>query len=171
MSNFTAIFRVRLLGAVLVALCAVLAWPAMAGMQTAEATVTGVSDGDTMHVLIDGERVKVRLANIDAPEKKQDWGRRSEQALRQLVYRQQVRLSWREQDRYGRIVADVWSGPVHVNAELVRNGSAMVYERYSRDPSLKRLQEQAQSAKVGLWSQPNPVAPWTWRKQSREANE
>lgn len=66
------------------------------------AVVTGVADGDTLYASIDGHSIRIRLAQIDAPEKAQAFGRRSEQSLRELVGKRQVDLAWKSLDRYGR---------------------------------------------------------------------
>ena len=69
------------------------------------AVVTGVADGDTLYANVDGHSIRIRLAQIDAPEKAQAFGRRSEQGLRELVGKRQVDLAWKSLDRYGRPVA------------------------------------------------------------------
>ena len=51
-----------------------------------------------------GTRRKVRLAAIDAPEARQAYGRESRQNLSAMVLGKAVRIEWRKQDRYGRII-------------------------------------------------------------------
>ena len=127
------------------------------------ATVTGVADGDTLYADIEGHSIRIRLAQIDAPEKAQAFGRRSEQSLRELVWMRQVLLSWKSLDRYGRPIAQVSIDGMDVNAEQVRRGFAWVFRRYSNDPTLLELEAQAKSAGLGLWADPHPIAPWDWR--------
>lgn len=68
-------------------------------------------------------------------------------------------------DKYGRTVADVILPDGRVlNRELVSAGLAWWYRRYSQDKSLRQLEEQARSAKRGLWADPNPIPPWCYRK-------
>lgn len=134
-------------------------------------TVTGVSDGDTATVKLDDQSVRVRLANIDAPERGQPWGRRAEQSLRDMVWKRPVRIEWREVDRHGRpIVTMTLEGidGIDVSEEQVRRGLAWVYRRYSRDARLTELEAQAREAGRGLWADPAPVAPWEWRRLKRE---
>jgi endonuclease YncB( thermonuclease family) len=50
--------------------------------ETLSGCVVGITDGDTITVLVERQQVKVRLADIDAPESKQAFGTRSKQALR-----------------------------------------------------------------------------------------
>jgi endonuclease YncB( thermonuclease family) len=140
---------------------------ALAPRALIRAEVTGVADGDTLSVLLDGTRISVRLARIDAPEKRQPFGRRSEQSLRQLVWKRTVTLEWHRLDRYGRPIADVTLDGLDVNAEQVKRGMAWVYLQYSQDAKLIALEREARAAKLGLWEQPDPVAPWQWRQVNR----
>lgn len=132
------------------------------------AMVTGVADGDTLYANVDSHSIRIRLAQIDAPEKAQAFGRRSEQSLRELVGKKQVELTWKSLDRYGRPIAQVAVDGLDVNAEQVRRGFAWVFRRYSNDAALISLEEQAKLAGVGLWADPHPVAPWEWRAIRRE---
>ena len=141
--------------------------PPSHAVQVATGTVTGVADGDTCYVIIDGRSTRVRLAAIDAPEKAQAFGRRSEQSLRQLVWKRTVTLEWHRLDRYGRPIADVTIEGLDVNAEQVRRGMAWVYLQYSQDAKLIALEREARAGKLGLWEQPDPVAPWQWRQANR----
>jgi len=142
---------------------------ALAPQAVIQAEVTGVADGDTLSVLLDGTRHNIRLARIDAPEKRQPFGRRSEQSLRQLVWKRTVTLEWHRLDRYGRPIADVTLDGLDVNAEQVKRGMAWVYLQYSQDAKLIALEREARAAKLGLWDQPDPVAPWQWRQVNRAA--
>ena len=135
------------------------------------AMVTGVADGDMLYANVDGHSIRIRLAQIDAPEKAQAFGRRSEQSLRELVGKKQVELAWKSLDRYGRPIAQVSVDGLDVNAEQVRRGFAWVFRRYSNDAALIALEAQARSASVGLWADPHPVAPWEWRANRREGTD
>ncbi|WP_233584987.1 thermonuclease family protein [Aquabacterium soli] len=135
--------------------------------QHATGRVTGVADGDTMYVEIGGKSTRVRLAEIDAPEKAQPFGRRSEQALRDLVAKKVVSLSWRTIDPYGRPVVDVRVGTLNVNAEQVKRGYAWVYRQYSHDRQLIADEQQAKASGLGLWADPHPIPPWDWRKDHK----
>lgn len=132
------------------------------------AMVTGVADGDTLYANVDGHSIRIRLAQIDAPEKAQAFGRRSEQSLRELVGKRQVELTWKSLDRYGRPIAQVSVDGLDVNAEQVRRGFAWVFRRYSNDAALIALEEQARSASLGLWADPSPISPWDWRARHRD---
>ncbi|MTW09143.1 nuclease [Pseudoduganella eburnea] len=135
--------------------------------QSNAATVIGISDGDTLTVLSSGHPVKVRLANIDAPEKKQPFGARSKQSLSDLCFGREATLDSGKKDRYGRTVAVVHCGGVNANVAQVRRGMAWVYPQYNHDPSLPALETAARSSRVGLWSDPEPMEPWLFRKERR----
>lgn len=130
--------------------------------------VTGVADGDTLYANVDGHSIRIRLAQIDAPEKAQAFGRRSEQSLRELVGKKQVELTWKSLDRYGRPIAQASVDGLDVNAEQVRRGFAWVFRRYSKDTALLALESQAKAARLGLWADPHPIAPWEWRGGERD---
>lgn len=117
--NFGAV-RARGTVAGLLVLCVTLAEPAWADFR---GEVIGVTDGDTVKVLRDGrEQVKIRLAEIDAPEKKQPFGQRSRQSLAELVFRKQVLVVEQGKDRYERTIARLKVGDLDANEEQVRRG-------------------------------------------------
>lgn len=126
-------------------------------------SIVSIHDGDTITVQVDRQRIKVRLVDIDAPESKQPFGQQSRQALSALCSGNPVRIETKSKDRYGRSLAGVTCGTTYVNAELVRQGMAWVYDKYVQDRSLYQLQDEARSAKRGLWADPNSIAPWQWR--------
>ena len=88
--------------------------------------------------------------------------------MRELVWKRQVLLSWISLDRYGRPIAHVSIDGLDVNAEQVKRGFAWVFLRYSNDPALLELEAQAKSARLGLWADSDPIAPWDWRASRRE---
>lgn len=123
-----------------------------------------VLDGDTIDVLmLSNQQVRVRLANIDAPEKTQPYGQRSKQNLAELVAGKEVRVVATGQDQYGRQIGRVLVGSKEANVEQVRSGMAWVYERYNRDADLPSMQASAKSQQLGLWHDESPQAPWTYR--------
>ena len=126
--------------------------------------VVGVADGDSISVLREREHVKVRLVDIDAPEKGQAFGNRSKQALEVLVKGQEVRVVERGQDRYHRILGRIYRGELDVNAEQVRQGMAWVFRQYNKDATLYPIEAEAKEQKRGLWRDSDPVPPWEWRK-------
>lgn len=126
--------------------------------------VIRVLDGDTIEVLQEQQPVRVRLLNIDAPEKKQPFGRWSTNQLKAILAGQSVTVSYTQTDRYGRILGRViTANGTEANRQQVLKGAAWVYERYNTDNSLPALQREAQTQKRGLWADNQPVPPWEWR--------
>lgn len=126
--------------------------------------VIRVIDGDTIEVLQDQQPIRVRLLNIDAPEKKQAFGHWSTNQLKGLVGAQPVTVTYTHTDRYGRILGRViTANGTEANRQQVLKGAAWVYDRYNTDNSLPALQREAQTQKRGLWADNQPVPPWVWR--------
>ena len=133
--------------------------------------VIRVLDGDTIEVktlpakiVVYEVPIRVRLINIDAPEKKQPFGRWSANQLKALIAGKQVTVSYTQRDRYGRIFGRVFTtNGTEASRFMVQSGAAWVYERYNTDKSLPALQREAQEQKRGLWADANPVPPWEWR--------
>lgn len=126
--------------------------------------VVGVQDGDTLTCLDENnQQQKVRLAEIDAPELGQDFGKVSREALASMVFGKTVEVVDDGKDRYGRWIGHVLVNGSDVNREMVATGNAWHYAAYSKDQSLAQLQSQARAQQIGLWAQPNPVAPWQYR--------
>lgn len=127
--------------------------------------VVAVLDGDTLMVIRGGHPVKVRLAEIDAPEKSQPFGMASKKSLAEMVKGKQIQVKSSAVDDYGRLIAKVRVGEVNVNHEQVRRGMAWEYSRYHSNRALMALQRDAQQARRGLWEESDPVEPSLWRKQ------
>lgn len=132
----------------------------------AGAPVVSISDGDTLTVLESGNKqVKIRLAYVDAPEKRQNYGARARESLASLCYGKDASYRVVDVDRYGRSVALVTCGGVQVNQAQVERGYAWAYRRYNPDPAIDRLEQAARAAKNGLWADAAPVPPWEFRRR------
>ncbi len=129
--------------------------------------VVHVTDGDTLHVLRGHEEIKVRLSEIDAPEKGQPFGSKSKQSLSDLCFLKQARTVGEKLDRNGRVLARVYCDGVDANEEQVRRGMAWVFDKYVTDRSLYLLQDEAMKSRRGLWFDAVPVPPWEWRSRLR----
>lgn len=127
--------------------------------------VVGVTDGDTIKLLIDNKEVKVRLEGIDCPEKKQAFGTKSKQALSDLVFGKKVQLEDHGKDFFGRTLGTIYVDGVNVNAKMIQDGWAWHYKQYNKDKSLADLEQEARSGKRGLWKDKNPIPPWEFRKK------
>jgi endonuclease YncB( thermonuclease family) len=129
--------------------------------------VVGIQDGYTLTVLVSRKQIKVRLTEIDAPERKQPFGTRSKQSLAELCAGKDARVAEQGKDRYGRSLGRVYCAGVDANAEQVRRGMAWVFDRYVTDRALYPVQEEARAARRGLWHDQHPVPPWEWRAAKR----
>lgn len=131
--------------------------------------VVGVSDGDTLTVRCSrNEREKIRLSDVDAPEKKQAFGQAAKKLASELAFGKDVVIVEHNHDRYGRTVAQVvLPDGKDLGRELVRAGMAWWYKRYSKDPSYGDLEDEARKSRRGLWAEPAPVQPWEFRRKPK----
>lgn len=133
--------------------------------------VVGVADGDTITVL-DADRVqhKIRLAGIDAPEKRQAFGNRSKESLSDLTFGKAVNVETNKRDRYDREIGKVLVNGQDVNLVQVERGMAWFYRQYQleQSPNDRTLygaaEDAAKAGKRGLWRDAEPIPPWEWRK-------
>jgi micrococcal nuclease len=147
--------------------------PALAARTATETTlklkVTSVHDGDTLTGINESkEQVKVRLDAIDAPELSQPYGQASRKALAEKVFGKVVTVTTKKRDQYGRVIGHVIVDKRDVNLELLEEGAVWHYGQYDRNKRLREAEQSARAAKKGLWREPNPVAPWEWRRTERE---
>lgn len=138
------------------------------GPQTeGELRVVSISDGDTLKVLdYSGQKIRVRLGEIDSPELGQAYGQQAKQALSSLCRGKTAVLRGDRLDQYGRTVARVFCDGVDANAAMVEQGYAWVYDRYVRDRSLYDLQAQARQQRAGLWADDDPMPPREYRRMN-----
>ena len=136
--------------------------------ETLEGKVIKIADGDTLTLLTpSSQQVKIRLAGVDTPERKQPFGNKAKQALSNLAFQKQALVEIAAKDRYGRTIGVVFVDGLNVNAELVKQGMAWVYRKYTDDERLYVLESEAKQSKRGLWLDENPIPPWEWRKGKR----
>lgn len=136
--------------------------------KTLAGKAVSIIDGDTF-VLLDADKTqhKIRLEGIDAPEDSQAFSAKSTLALAELIRNKDVRVVWKEKDRYGRILGHVYVGAKWVNLELIKMGWAWHYKESNKDLQLAQAEVGATTAKAGLWSDDSPIAPWDYRKGIR----
>lgn len=132
--------------------------------------MVGISDGDTVRLLIERNgspaQVRLRLTEIDTPERGQPWGARARQALSSKLFRRQVLVASKGEDHYGRLLGRVYLDGRDINREMIREGHAWVYRRYSSDIWLLEDERLAREGGLGLWSLPESqrIPPWEWRR-------
>lgn len=161
--------RVNLAGLGFLLFCA-LVLPPLAFPEEYNGRVVGITDGDTLTLLTEGNRqIKIRLAEIDTPESGQPYGKRAKEELSGLAFNKTALIKVQDTDKYERKVGRVFVDGVDVNAEMVKRGAAWVYRKYARDGELFRLEGDARRAKRGLWGLPKSerVPPWEWRQEKR----
>lgn len=152
-----------------------LCWSISAAAETLVGKVIGVADGDTVTVLDEQrQQHKIRLAGIDAPEKRQAFGQRSKEALSDAVFDKVVSVDWNKFDRYGRIIGKIVVDDRDVNLGQVQSGLAWWYQKYASEQATadQRLyahaEDEAKRERLGLWSEAEPVAPWDFRRRRRD---
>ncbi len=133
--------------------------------RTFTATVVAIHDGDTISVRTSKETIRIRLEGIDCPEYRQPYSSRAKRFTSEMVYRKEVTVEGRGEDKYGRLLARIRTGGVELNEALVRNGLAWHYQRGAIDRPLADAEKTARAARAGLWADPHPVPPWLWRRE------
>ena len=127
-------------------------------------TVVKIVDGDTFDLLTtENNTVRIRMNGIDCPERKQDFYQVAKDALATYIFKNKVQLITFGKDRYGRVLATVFSNGQNINLAMVRDGYAWHFKKYSSDSSLAKAENEAMEAKKGLWKMANPIAPWDYR--------
>lgn len=137
---------------------------------TTDYKVVKISDGDTIGIVKDNKTIKIRIAEIDCPEKGQPYGNNAKQFTAKLVFDQRVQIKViKEHDQYGRVVAEViLADGRNLGHELVKAGLAWHYKQFSKSIELENLENDARINKRGLWQDANPEPPWEYRKKEHE---
>jgi len=139
-----------------------------------------VYDGDTFRVIKNGEEIKIRMACIDAPEKKQELGIASRDYLRSLLNKNPNKLIIVERgiDRFGRTIAEVFiptgngDEEIPVNGLMIKSGMAHFYSQFARNCSdnadqYAQLEKEAQRSRLGVWKNPG-MSPSEFRRKNRK---
>ncbi len=103
--------------------------------------VVKITDGDTLTILdANYKDHKIRLAGIDAPERRQAYGLASRKHLLSIVAGKQVTVEYQKRDRYGRIVGKVLLDGIDACLEQVKAGLAWHYKKYQHEQSAEDRQ-------------------------------
>jgi endonuclease YncB( thermonuclease family) len=132
--------------------------------------VVGVTDGDTITLLVGTEQKKIRLAEIDAPEKSQAFGNLSKMMLSEKVFGKEVRVTITNKDKYNRYVGKITCNGRNINEEMVKEGYAWNYKQYSHNPEMAFAEFEARKNQSGLWQLP-ATPPWDFRKQPKSSSK
>jgi endonuclease YncB( thermonuclease family) len=137
--------------------------------------VVRITDGDTLWVEVPGqfEWVQVRFYGVDAPESAwpevwpaQPFSSEGKEFVREQVAGKEVSIRLKDDETYGRAVGEVFIDGKSLSRELLRCGLAWWNKKYEPDDlDLRRLEDAARAAKLGLWSQENPIPPWEHRRR------
>jgi micrococcal nuclease len=132
--------------------------------------VVHVQDGDTLTVKTDRDKLhKVRLADIDAPEMGQPFGRVSQRLATDLALGKNVRVNYTYKDKYKRLIGEVLlpDGKL-LNEEMLKSGLAWHYRvKHPHSSFLEKLEYKAWQKKLGLWVQEVFTPPWEFRRENR----
>ncbi len=132
--------------------------------------VIKVSDGDTVTILTEDKvSHKIRLNDIDAPEKKQPFGNKSRDNLASYIAGEIITVKYKSKDKYGRILGTIYFENLDINLQQIKNGYAWVYKQYSKNQTYYQEEQKAKDLKKGLWIAKEPLAPWEYRKKRKSS--
>jgi endonuclease YncB( thermonuclease family) len=134
--------------------------------ETISTTITNVHDGDSVRFNYNNTNVPGRLVGIDAPELKQSFGIESRDYLRSLILNKKVEINIEShKDLYDRYLVTIYLGLENINRLMIENGFAWNYFDGGKYKIYKNI---AQKQSIGLWSEPNPITPSSFRKMGRK---
>lgn len=141
-----------------------------AELKTVNGEVVQVQDGDTLTVKTERDRLhKVRLADIDAPEMGQPFGKPAQRLATDLALGKIVRVNYTYKDKYNRLIGELFlpDGKL-MNEEMLKAGLAWHYRvKYPHSSFLEKLEFKAGQKHLGLWIQEAPIPPWEFRRENR----
>jgi len=128
--------------------------------------VAWVVDGDTVHATKNGQLYKIRLTEIDAPERDQPFGKQSTDNLKVFLRKGFIDVDLKGQDIYKRHLGRIYVDGIDINKKMISTGSAWVYDKYVTDESFYNEQRKAQKNKLGIWADEEAMPPWEWRQRN-----
>lgn len=136
--------------------------------QLLEGTIVHVSDGDTVTLLLKGnKKIKIRLYGIDAPEIGQKYGEEAKVYLQKYLLNKKVSVVDCGIDKYNRVLGIIYIGSLNINEELLTDGLAWQYH-FNKDDVYKKLMQNAKKKKINIWSDPRAIDPYHWRKKNKK---
>ena len=140
------------------------AWILACSLPVFAAEITYFYDGDTVKIKDGSYEYKLRLTDIDAPERNQKYGKKSRRALLDFCKNADVKVTISGIDKYQRNLGKLHCNNVDASVFMVKNGYAWFNRRYSLDYSLDLAEQNARNNKLGLWKAKRQTPPWVWRK-------
>ena len=137
--------------------------------------VTSVPDGDTISIYgNDRRKYRVRFLHIDAPESTQTSGLEAKNALAKKIFGRRVLIQWVKKDQYDRLLGNIYYNNRWINLEMTQEGWAWHYKAYSKDKApdkkIAAAELKARESQKGLWSKPEPIAPWDYRRSKKNSS-
>jgi endonuclease YncB( thermonuclease family) len=120
-------------------------------------------DGDTVKIVDASTEYKLRITDIDAPERNQTYGKKSRRALMQLCDNTRIQVILTGVDKYQRQIGNLYCNQQDASTYMLKNGHAWFNKRYAKKKDLAQVEENARKKKLGLWQDEKPIAPWVWR--------
>jgi micrococcal nuclease len=133
-----------------------------ASAQRYSGTIISVLDGDTFVFQTEEGALRIRSEGIDAPEMGQLYGDSAKRFMESYLNREATVVA-NGVDRYGRTIGTLFVEGTDINLEILKTGMAWFYAAYSTNQDYRAAEEVARNRGIGLWSDPAPVAPWSWR--------
>ena len=140
------------------------AWLLACSLPALALEITYFYDGDTVKIKDGSYEYKLRLTDIDAPERNQDYGLKSRRALINFCKKADVKVYISGTDKYQRSLGKLHCNCLDASEFMVKNGHAWFNRRYSMDYMLALQEDEARKNKQGLWQDEKPIPPWVWRK-------
>lgn len=140
-------------------------WVQTTSAQT-PARVVRVKDADTFVLSSNGREITIRLAKVDAPETKQNYGLQAQRNVSALLLGKFVSYDSTGHDKYGRVIASIYVNGERLDSIEIANGWAWHYMQYDSEQLLENLMAQAATDKIGLWQcgKEKVCPPWLYRQ-------
>jgi micrococcal nuclease len=134
--------------------------------------VVGISDGDTITLLVNGNtEYKIRLLDIDCPEKNQAFGQAAKKHLSDLIFGKEIEVQWQKLDRNKRVLGTIIYNQKNINQQMVADGYAWHFVKYSKDQAFHALELKARQLKLGLWQDNTAMPPWEFRHRKKDISQ
>ncbi|GLT92900.1 hypothetical protein SLE2022_107120 [Rubroshorea leprosula] len=112
-------------------------------------------------------KYRIRLRGIDAPEMEMRYGNEAKEELAKLVQGKCLRVLVYGEDRYGRVVGDVYCNGIFVQEAMLKKGFAWHFKAFDQRQEFATWEREAREKRVGLWADANPEEPWVWKRRNR----